>query len=150
MRLAAFFVFLSSDFRDSKADMADKDKTAVARDIVTTCTKCKMELRHVVISQNSKGVVAKVRCYTCGSEHKYYPEKKHPSTRKKPGTFEKYATLLEQNSNKEAISYSMQKSYQLHDVIEHKAFGKGIVTSVSDQKMDVMFETGPRILACAR
>ena len=131
--------------------MTEKDKTPVAKDIVTTCSKCKLELRHVVIAHNREGIVAQVRCYTCGSEHKYYPEKKQTATtRKKAGFLEKYAGLMEQYCDKIAISYDMHQRYNTHDIIDHKTFGKGIVTKVNDQKMDVIFETGPRILACAR
>ena len=38
--------------------IADKDKTPVAQNVVTTCTKCKMELSHVVIAHNEAGIVA--------------------------------------------------------------------------------------------
>ena len=54
----------------------DKDRTPVARDLVTRCTRCKLELSHVVIFHNQEGIVEKVKCKTCGSEHKYRPDKK--------------------------------------------------------------------------
>jgi hypothetical protein len=32
----------------------DKDRTLVAQDLITMCTKCKMELNHVVLFHNMK------------------------------------------------------------------------------------------------
>ena len=138
--------------------MTDIDKTPVAGEIVTRCTKCKLELKQIVISHNSEGIVAKVKCSTCGSEHKYYPEKKRLATKKKKEEAakvaqrnreaEKFARLLEQNQGKKAKTYGMSENYSDSDVIDHKTFGKGIITKVNYQKMDVLFETGLRILAC--
>ncbi len=140
--------------------MTDKDKTPAAANIITTCTKCKLELRHVVIAQNSDGIVARVKCKTCGSEHKYYPDKKPAPAKKKKEKSgrtvkknrdaEKYARLLEQNIDTVAIPYSISETYRVNDIIEHKTFGKGIVTEFHYQKMEVLFETGTRILACNR
>jgi len=140
--------------------MTDIDKTPVARVIVTRCRKCKLELSHTVVAHNREGIVAKVKCNTCGSEHKYYPEKKRLATKKKKEEAAKlakqnreakeYAGLLEQNLEKKVKPYSMSLNYSDHDVIDHKTFGKGIITKVNDQKMDVLFEMGHRMLACGR
>ena len=138
--------------------MTDIDKTPVAGAIMTRCTKCKLELRHVVISHNKDGIVAKVKCNTCGNEHKYYPEKKRLAAKKKKEEAakvakqtreaKKYALLLEQNQGKKAKTYCMSENYNDNNVIDHKTFGKGIITKVNYQKMDVLFETGFRLLAC--
>ncbi|OQY49413.1 MAG: hypothetical protein B6240_03415, partial [Desulfobacteraceae bacterium 4572_87] len=60
----------------------DKDRTPVAQILETQCTKCKLPLTHTVVLHNAEGIVARVQCRTCGSEHKYYPDKK--KTAKKP------------------------------------------------------------------
>ena len=60
----------------------DKDRTPVAQILETKCTKCKLLLTHTVVLHNSKGIVERVQCRTCGSEHKYHPEKKKAA--KKP------------------------------------------------------------------
>lgn len=137
-----------------------KDNTPVAGDIVTRCTKCKLELRHIVISHNKEGIVARVKCCTCGGEHKYYSEQKRALAKikkekaakvaKKNREAERYARLLEQNQGKKIISYGMSQKYKDHDIIDHKTFGKGVVTTAYSQKIDVLFETGLRILACNR
>jgi len=141
-----------------REDMTDIDKTPVAGAIVTRCAKCKLELRHVVVSHNREGIIAKVKCNTCGSEHRYYPAKKRLAAKKKKEEAarvakknreaEKYTRLLEQNQDKKAKIYCMSENYSDNDVIDHKTFGKGIITKVNHKKMDVLFETGFRLLAC--
>ncbi len=139
--------------------MTDKDNTPVAGYIVTRCTKCKLELGHVVVSHNKIGVVNKVKCHTCGSEHKYYSEKKKVERKKKIVSAKKkkvnsdavkYVRLLEQNKDKAAIPYGISGTFNLHDIIDHKTFGKGVVSEVHDRKIEVLFETKKCILACNR
>ncbi len=140
--------------------MEDIDKTPVGKAMVIRCTKCNFEVRHIVISHNRDGIVSKVKCKTCRSEHRYYPERKRLATKKKREEAAKvaeknrqaqeYATLLEQNQKKKAKTYNMSENYSDNDVINHKTFGKGIITKVNYQKMDVLFETGFRLLVCNR
>ena len=139
----------------------DKDRTPVAQILVTQCTKCKLPLTHMVVLHNSEGIVERVQCRTCGSEHKYHPDKKKPARKPAKKTqaasksrktdpaavFEKLAGKLE---DKKAVSYTMQGSYQPDDVINHKTFGKGFVTEVSYQKMQVAFADASRMLVCDR
>ena len=138
----------------------EKDKVPVAGDILTRCTKCKLELRHIVVSHNSEGIVGRVKCCTCGGEHKYYSDQqralakkkkeKAAKVAKKDRDAERYARLLEQNQGKKKIPYGMFQKYKDHDIIDHKTFGTGVITTAYSQKIDVLFETGLRILACNR
>lgn len=138
----------------------DKDRTPVAQILVTQCTRCKLPLTHVVVAHNAEGIVERVQCRTCGSMHKYRPEKQTVrKTRKKTGTapkrgkpnaarvFERLAAKLEE---KDPVPYTMGGSYQVDDVIDHKTFGKGIVTAVYHQKMEVVFADASRTLVCDR
>ena len=136
----------------------DKDRTPVAQNVITMCTRCEMELSHVVVAHDKEGIVETVKCHTCGSEHKYRPDKKRApkKTAKKSistqevdftNTFEK---LAEKFKDKKPLSYSMSGSFKNDDVIDHKTFGMGIVISASHDKMEVAFPDGPRILACNR
>ncbi len=147
--------------KDKKdADKIYIDNTPIDGLLVTRCTKCKTELQHIVLTHNKEGVVAKVKCNTCGHDHKYYPEKKRLAAKKKKEETarlakekreaEKYARLMEQNQSKKTKSYNMSDDYSDNDVIDHKTFGKGIITKVNYQKMDVLFETGFRLLACSK
>ena len=138
----------------------DKDRTPVAQELVTRCTKCKLELNHVVVVHNLEGIVDRVQCKTCGSEHKYRPDKKKapvktPNKKKRTVTkkedfAETFERLAEKFKEKEPVNYSMSGSFKTDEVIDHKTFGMGIVTSVSYRKMEVAFSEGPRILACDR
>ena len=136
----------------------DKDRTPVAKTVVTMCTRCEMELNHVVVVHDAEGFVERVKCNTCGSEHKYRRGRKKPPgkivkktkrTRKEDSTktFEK---LTEKFKGKEPVPYSMSGSFKNDDVIVHKTFGLGIVTKASNQKIGVIFSDGPRVLACER
>jgi len=142
----------------------DKDKTPVAQNIATRCTKCKMELNHTVISHTLEGIVARVQCRTCGSEHKYYPAKKKAapraartarSTAGQTAAARKAAIdaldferLSEKLRNRERVPYSMSGSFKFNDVIDHAAFGIGIVIKLFHQRMDVLFSDGLKTLAC--
>jgi hypothetical protein len=54
-------------------------------DIGAYCTRCKRDLTHTVLSLASEGVPERVRCNTCGSEHRYIPERSSAAPRPAPG-----------------------------------------------------------------
>ena len=136
----------------------DKDRTPVAENVMTMCTKCEMELNHVVVAHNAGGIVERVKCHTCGSEHKYRPDKKRATkkTSKKSITIQEvnltktFEELAEKFKKKMPLPYSMSGSFENDDVIDHKTFGMGFVISASRDKMEVAFSDGPRILVCNR
>ena len=136
----------------------DKDKTPVAENVITMCTKCEMELNHVVVAHDAKGIIETVKCNTCGTDHKYHPDKKRRTkkpSKKTPRTREvdltkNFEKLAEMFKDKEPLSYSMSGSFKSDDVIDHKTFGMGIVISASCDKMEVAFSDGPRVLVCNR
>jgi len=142
----------------------DKDRTPVAQILVTQCTRCKLPLTHMVVLHNSEGIVERVQCRTCGSEHKYYPEKteKKKATRKpaakpragaksrKPDAAKVFEKLSEKFQDKDPVPYSMQGSYKTDDVIQHKTFGKGYVTDASYHKIEVAFADASRMLVSDR
>ena len=143
----------------------DKDRTPVAKDLVTRCARCNLELSHVVVVHNLEGVVDRVKCKTCGSEHKYRPDKKSAPSKgtnkfktlkkkhavgKKEDVSKEFEKLAEKFKEKKPVIYRISGSFKTDDVIDHKTFGMGIVTSVSFQKMEVLFSEGLRLLACDR
>ena len=139
--------------------MVEKDKTPVAQDVLTYCTRCKMMLNHIVVSQLD-GYVAKVKCLTCGSNHNYKSEKNlisQSSKKRKSSTAPKasrskhialYFSLIETYKDNPAKQYSMSSEYELNDIIEHPSFEKGIVTKLLRNKMEVLFHSGPKTLVC--
>jgi hypothetical protein len=135
-----------------------KDRTPVAQNVITMCTKCDMELNHVVVAHNAEGFVEKVKCHTCGTEHRYRPDKKRSTTKnskKSISTLEvdltkSFEKLAEKFKDKKRLPYSMSGSFKNEDVIDHKTFGVGIVISASSDKMEVAFSDRPRVLVCNR
>jgi hypothetical protein len=136
----------------------DKNRTPVAENVMTTCTKCEMELNHVVVAHNAAGIVERVKCHTCGSEHKYRPDKKRATKRASKKSIriqavdltKTFEELAEKFKKKMPLPYSMSGSFENDDVIDHKTFGMGIVISASHDKMEVVFSDEPRILVCNR
>ena len=139
--------------------LKDKDRTPVAQTVVTLCNRCQMELNHVVMVHNADGYVERVKCNTCGSEHKYRRDKRkppekdafrkvlRPKKRNDPKVFEE---LFERVKGKEPVPYEMSRSFSRDDVIAHRTFGTGIVTKVSTNRIEVAFPDGPRVLVCER
>ncbi len=138
----------------------DKDRTPVAQILVTQCTRCKLPLTHMVVTHTAEGIVDRVQCRTCGSTHKYRPERKAvkkaakkrgvPAKKGKPSAPKVFEKLSLKFQDKDPVSYTMNGSYRENDVIHHKTFGKGIVTAVYHQKMDVVFADASRTLVCDR
>jgi len=136
----------------------DKDRTPVAQNVITVCTKCEMELDHVVVAHNAAGIVERVKCHTCGGEHKYRPDKKRATKKtsvkqistKEVDSTETFERLAQKFKEKKPLPYRMSGSFKNDDVIDHRTFGMGIVISASHDKMEVAFSDGPRILVCNR
>jgi hypothetical protein len=132
----------------------------VGKNIDAHCLKCKLVLAHIVLYE-VRGIVSKVKCKTCGAEHKYRgvkpPAKKSgPAVRtlKENRPIKAAASNINSqapmqwvarhdhiNSETPVKDYLMQGSYQANDVIRHPLFGLGFVERiVSDKRMDVLFQ----------
>ncbi|OQY44964.1 MAG: hypothetical protein B6240_09475, partial [Desulfobacteraceae bacterium 4572_87] len=95
----------------------DKDRTPVAQILETQCTKCKLPLTHTVVLHNAEGIVERVQCRTCGSEHKYHPEKKKAAKKpvkkprakkaKKPTAADIFEQLAQKFQEKKPVPYTM-------------------------------------------
>ena len=133
----------------------DIDRTPVAKDIITVCSRCKLELNHIVVRHNKEGIVDRVKCHTCGFEHKYKTvakkkakattKRKSPARKKSPE--KEYEALMEKNTHVEPVPYSMKASFSKGDIIDHKTFGKGILLETSYERIEVLFKDGVKILA---
>ena len=44
-------------------------------DIDAYCTRCKRDFTHTILSMATEETPERVRCNTCGSEHRYIPER---------------------------------------------------------------------------
>jgi hypothetical protein len=132
----------------------DIDRTPVAKDIITVCSRCNLELNHIVVRHNTEGIVDRVKCHTCGFEHKYKPAKKKKETARKRtspvrkrSSEKEYEALMEKNIDVVPIPYSMKASFSQGDILDHKSFGKGIVMETSYERIEVLFQAGQKTLA---
>ena len=137
-----------------------KTELGAGKDVLAYCGKCKLALNHVIIVMKDKDNIGKCKCRTCGAEHLYRDpnqvEKKAKSktTRKSSSKTIPIAEAWKDalnNAQGESRSYSIKEEFQVGDIIEHPKFGKGVVQrSIGSNKVETIFETDLKILACAR
>jgi hypothetical protein len=151
------------------------ERTPVAADIYTYCTREKTETWHVVRNHNAMGVVDRVICKSCGSDHKYkMPESAKPANLARAGS-----TVIRRSSSgssatgstakpaggvlsdtwfnkvkawgeKPLKKYSPDESYAAGEMVEHIAFGKGAVERVRENKAEILFRDGLKTLPCKK
>ncbi|MGV8056480.1 MAG: hypothetical protein AB2L12_00360 [Smithellaceae bacterium] len=133
------------------------------------CSKCKLVLAHVIMFKVGEAV-SKVKCNTCGAEHKYRPRKpaaKKTAVSSKPRTRETIARRvaaakiqtnnapMQWDSRNQTMDrstpvkdYSIHGQYRAKDVVNHSIFGLGFVERiVSDKTMDVLFCDSVKLMA---
>jgi hypothetical protein len=143
--------------------------SVIGENIDAYCLKCKSVLAHVTTSKVGSAV-SKVKCNTCGAEHKYRAEK--PAAKKsavnKPLTLKesiaKRAAAAKVEANNAPMQwdirnrsmdratsvkdYSIHSQYRARDVVNHPLFGLGFVERiVSDKSMDVLFSDAVKLMA---
>ena len=122
--------------------------------IASYCTKCKLNLDHAIVALTGE-TIAKVKCKTCGSLHKF----KDPADVKKPRAVKKkvdsvqiaetlWETSLSETKGKERV-YDMSGKYRVGDVVLHNTFGKGVVRKLYLNKCDMLFKDKERLMASA-
>lgn len=137
---------------------------SVSSDVLSYCGSCKMDLMSTVVAR-ANGKVVKVQCRTCKKEHGYRPPKgvKDPNQTpsgqptRKLASKPKASGLSEEKSGRsvriewqeqmtkhgqiQVKPYSPQGQFEVHDVIAHSSFGKGIVQKMlHPDKIEVLFE----------
>ncbi|MFO0625619.1 MAG: hypothetical protein U0325_08370 [Polyangiales bacterium] len=134
------------------------------QEIDAWCTKCKLDLTHRIIAV-ADGKPARVECRTCYSTHNYRAPKtgavalvqraqKSPAASvaspaaakpKKPRAEEHVAVVPPPGAR--VISYRMTERFMKDQWLVHKIFGNGIVLAeLADNKIEVRFDDGPRVL----
>lgn len=147
------------------------DRTPVAQDLFTYCTKEKIDTWHVVRNHNAKGIVERVVCKACGSEHNYRkaPTAKDSSTAasrqisrsaasRGPTAREIAAATssaalqdtwikgLKKWGDKPVVTFDPSQSYSTGEVFDHEIFGKGVVQGRRENRVDVLFHSGLKTL----
>jgi hypothetical protein len=132
------------------------ERPKVGGDILTWCTRCKMDLAHVVIAMAGAQPV-RVQCKTCRSEHSYRKPKgitaPRAATPRKvtPKVTIRAAEIWEQKlagrHQEEVRTYSPKDTYTVNQLIQHPTFGLGVVEQVrTAQKVSILFKLGERLL----
>ncbi len=122
----------------------------VGKDVLSYCTKCKLNLAHTIVAMKDSKHIAKVKCNTCNTLHAY----KDPSTsskqnktrtRKSEGSPSKVISVSDlwmekmSSTKKKSNPYAMDGKFHEGDIIDHVKFGPGIVEKVVDDKIEVIF-----------
>ncbi|MDA8098477.1 MAG: hypothetical protein M0042_02475 [Nitrospiraceae bacterium] len=119
--------------------------------IVSYCTKCKQSMDHAVVTMEG-AAIGKVRCRTCGGNHKYSDPSKARTTRTRKKGVVPAAVLwqacLAQARGKEHL-YTVSGRYRVGDIVLHDKFGKGVVRKLSPNRCTVLFEDKERLMASA-
>ena len=126
------------------------------QDIDTNCSKCAMELAHVIIATDGAKPL-QVQCKTCNSIHKFRgkraPKKTTKTIRKsKTSSLGKsFDLLLTGRDISQARPYKASEYFITDDVLSHKVFGLGVVTKeISGNKIEVTFQAGDKVLVHGR
>ena len=130
------------------------EKNSPGQNIDSYCGKCKLNLDHTIMTMDGE-TVAKVRCKTCGSSHKFrspLDAQKIRKPRAKKGAGEAataeiiWAAGLAEAKGKER-DYSMASRYRVGDIVNHQTFGKGVVVKLYANKCDMLFKDRERMMA---
>lgn len=141
--------------------MATDGKAAVAQEVLSYCTSCKIDLAHLIVSMKGDKI-AKVECKTCKKTHAYKapkgitevaPKKKRASKKSEDGspsatTIEaEWAKLMASHKDAPFKTYAMKGKFVLGDKIKHTNFGDGIVGKlIYPNKIEVIFQTDIKVL----
>lgn len=140
---------------------------SVGENIDAYCLKCKLMLAHLVLFKVD-GVVSRVKCKTCGAEHKYrgtlpaarktaaaratgVTRAKKPATAKVAVNEAPLQWVLKSRNMPEGTSmrnYSIKETYKVNDMLNHQKFGVGFVEKVaSDKSIFVLFNDSVKLMA---
>ncbi len=129
-----------------------KELPEVAKSFTDNCTKCGGEKYHRVLSHVDEKS-AKVQCEICGKKktfklpsEKKKAVKKAKTTRSAQPAGGDWRTLLDSLAAKNSKPYSVREKFNVNDKIEHPKFGLGVVTNVSGDRLQTVFEDGEKTL----
>jgi len=137
------------------------DPPKVGGDALAYCTRCKMELAHVIVSMLN-GRPAKVLCKTCKSQHNFKrigdvergtgairagATRAPRATRTTVRVAEVWEQKMAEKKTAPARAYSIKDSFKVGDVIQHPQFGLGLVEEVKNNgKISVLFRENEKVL----
>lgn len=132
----------------------------VAQEILSFCTKCRMDLSHTVVAMQGDRVV-RVICKTCRGEHAYRAPKGVNDPALAPAKItraaraekqvismaEEWESRMATHKNVPIKDYSFRTAYKAGERIEHPTFGTGFIEKVvHPNKIEVIFKTEIKLL----
>jgi hypothetical protein len=129
------------------------EKNLAGKNIGSYCGKCRLSRDHTIMTMDGEAI-GKVRCQDCGSMHKFSDPLDVHKVRKpraikggETATAETvWAASVAESKGKER-DYSMASKYRIGDIVNHQAFGKGIVMKLYANKCDMLFKDRERLMA---
>lgn len=142
--------------------MTTTTELATGKELVCYCTKCKMDLAHMIMSMVGANP-ARVLCKTCKSEHNFKVKKgvKEPGStpasrkaaREKTAAADKVVAvevewLRQMNASTRPLkSYATSGFFGVGDKIAHSSFGEGIVQKhIYPNKLEILFKADVKVL----
>jgi hypothetical protein len=131
-----------------------QEKYLAGDNIVSYCTKCRLNLDHTIVAMTGEAIV-KVKCRTCGSTHKFRdpanapkarPAKAGASRASRPMSEDRWEAALAEAKG-QPHPYNREGKYRVGDVVAHDRFGKGVVLKLYTNKCDVLFQDQERLMA---
>lgn len=132
------------------------------QEVDSWCTKCRLDLLHRVVAAVG-GQPKRVECKTCHSQHNYRApkgsgvaaatrtttkKKAAPRTRRSGSSGNSsWIQLVAGKDTSKFVPYDIATRFVPDQLVNHKKFGDGCVTSVlDDQKITVLFRDGEKTL----
>lgn len=106
----------------------------LGQEVDVYCGRCKMERFHTVAAISADGKIERVQCGYCHSSRKY----RDPATTRA----HKSAAPREAEPATPGRPYSSRSRYDKGDVVEHDRYGRGRVTEVRGDRIDIRFADG--------
>ena len=131
-------------------------------EIDAQCTRCRMVLAHTILALVANRPV-RVQCNTCGGQHNFRsgtPEPKSersessssPAKERAPRATSTRLSFDDQLAQKGSAArpYSPKTPFLVDEVVNHPTVGRGFVSAVRADKIDVTFRAGVKTLVHAR
>ena len=136
---------------------------AVGKELVSYCTRCKMDLGHTIMSMTG-GLPTRVICRTCKSEHNFKakkgvkepkaaasgePKVKAPRKTKADKVVPVELEWMKQinSSSRPVRPYAANEGFKLGDRVAHPSFGEGVVQKlIYPNKMEIIFRMDIKVL----
>ncbi len=133
----------------------------VGGEVDSFCSKCELTLAHTVIAMMG-GRPVKVECNTCHGVHKFRgppagaaPQSASVAMRKaaRPAREKKVEIAFEDvlaTKKGAPVPYSPKRTFAVDEVVDHPTFGRGYVTAVRVDKVEIAFRSDVKVLIHAR